>query len=150
MPWRLQLEANLWLFQQETPLQQRKGCKVWFSRAHTTLQPRGEHRLHAAITRRSRFGLLVLIPFVQKRFRWHRKEEKKKNPKTLTFGCLPLDVQPKRGTAAVPRWHLTTTEPRHTAKPNDDGRWLTGVPRRSHPTALSSAGVRQRMAPVVS
>lgn len=109
MPWRLQLEKkNLWLFQQEPPLQPRKVCKVWFSWAHTTLQPQGEH---IAITQRSHLCFLVLIPSFKKDL--DGIERKGKNhPKNLTFGCLPLDVQPKRGTAAVPRWHLTITEPK--------------------------------------
>lgn len=118
MPWRLQLEANLWLFQQETPLQQRKVCKVWFSWAHTTLQPQGEHRLHTVITQRSHF-CLVLIPSFKKDL--DGIERKGKKCKNLTFGCLPLDVQPRRGTAAVPHWHLTITEPEHVAKPSCKG-----------------------------
>lgn len=58
--------------------------------SHTSpLQHQGQHRLHGVITWRSHFCLLVLIPSLKK---IHIVYMGKK----LTFGCMPLDVQPKK------------------------------------------------------
>lgn len=115
-----------------------QGLVFW---GHTTLQPQGEH---TAITQRSHLCFLVLVPSFKKDFDGIEKKGKK-HPKNLTFGCLPLDGQPKRGTAAVPCWHLTITEPKHMAKQITMGDGSQEEP----PNSLVSAGVKQRMAPVI-
>lgn len=58
--------------------------------SHTTpLQHQGQHRLNGVITWRSHFCLLVLIPSLKKIYIVYMG-------KKLTFGCMPLDVQPKK------------------------------------------------------
>lgn len=95
---------------------------------------------------KSHFCFLVLIPSF-------KKDLDCVHGKNSTFGCMPLDVQPKSGTAAALHGHLTITQPKHTA--GVTASFLRGKPLRvivlksptnfcrgAPQTALLSAGAR--------